>query len=134
MRITIDNVVLCEGDVSGQYPENLTIDGMRNIQPAQFLRAVNGKPIGRGNRTTRISFAITREHATHHAAVIWAIEHETALPENGLVEILLQGGGTTRLYLHDGQLESHRVTPIIGCATVHQYTLVGGALNKEKPS
>lgn len=133
MRIMIDKVVLCEGDISGQYPEGLSIDGSRKIQIAEFLRATEAEPIGRGNRLRRISFSVTREHADHYTAMIWALDHESELPENGIVSFEFQGGGNKTLYLHHGQLETHRVSPIIGCSTIHSYNLVGSKFDKEKP-
>ncbi len=133
MRITIGAVPLCEGERSSQFPDRFAIDGKRLVQIREFLRADYAKPKGRGNRTHRIAFAVTREHANHRAAVEWSVAHEASIPESGQIQIIAEYRGRTTYYLWYGEVESCVLDPIIGCSTVHTYTLIGGKLSAAPP-
>lgn len=133
MRITVNNVVLCEGQAKDEYPEQFAIDSQRVVQIAQYLRADNAEPIGRGNRIRRITFRVTREHASHRVACEWAVAHEVSIPQAGTVLIMFEDTGTSKYYLHHGEVETVRCDPIIGCTTIHSYNLVGSLLSKEVP-
>jgi hypothetical protein len=133
MRITIGNFVLCGGQTDDQYPEGVTLEGARVIQIAQRLRAASARPIDRGNKTVQVSFQVTREHETHRAACEYAIQHDTELPSSGLVAFQLEEPtGSSIVYLINGRLQRHVVSPIIGVSTVHAYTLVGGGWTSKK--
>lgn len=130
-----DNIVLCGGEIDDEFPENFALDSRRDVQIARYLRAADAEPIGRGNRVRNLSFAVTREHATHQAAVDWAFAHETEIPDNPTVTVLLQAAGPERLYyLHDAQVEAIRLGPIIGCSTSHLYVIVCGKISTEAPT
>jgi hypothetical protein len=133
MRITIDNVCICEGDEKSEYPDSFSSSLQRNVQIKETLRGTNAQPIGRGNALRRISFRVTREHADHRTALEWAVAHEAEIPENGDVKFVLQADGESVYWFHDCQVEATQLDPIIGSTTVHSYSLVGGAFNQTQP-
>ena len=134
MRITIGTFTLC-GATETEFPADARVSGSEQIQVAALLRAARAKVFRRGNRVSRIPFAVTREHATHQAAVDWAFAHETEIPDNPTVTVLLQAAGPERLYyLHDAQVEAIRLGPVIGVATSHLYVIICGKISTEAPT
>lgn len=134
MRITIGNFVLCGGTETNQFPEQFSVDGSQILDVQQALRAKAVRVVDRGNTTTSISFAVTREHASYLAACAFAMAHHHEIPKSGVVALVCQTPGAQTYYLQDGRLQSTRCSPIVGVSTVHAYTLIGGAVSTSQPS
>jgi hypothetical protein len=133
MRVYIDNVCLC-GETDSQFPDAVRIDGRQLLQPQQALRAEFQDVVSRGNRVSSWTFQTTREHDSHQAAVLWAVAHDLNMPVDGVIKVEIPsdlGDEAVRYLL--GKLQSWPLVNLIGCTTVHEYTIVYGGVSTTKP-
>ena len=128
MKILLDHFSLAAGD--DESPENLRVNGKRQVQTAGFLRAASAGVYARGERVNTISFAITREHGSYGAAESFLFSHAATLPASGTFTALCEDAGgaqvryvRTRLRRHGTDEGTQR-----GVTTTHVYTLVCGAI------
>jgi len=138
MRITIGSFVICEGVRRGQYtasqfPDQLELDSINEVQPRKAIRAKAAKLINRGNTEQTIAFTMTREHTSHAEANEWAMVHFATIPKEGAVTFTLQKNSGTykKMVFNDATIKAKKTTPIIGKMTVTRYTIVGGDFTVE---
>lgn len=131
MRITIDNFVVCGGDVTGEYPEAFAVNDEEILQIAQYLRASASVPIERGNTLVTVSFRITREHGTALLASEYALTHAASIPKTGTVIFQCEGPGIRKYKFTNGKIKSHKCEPIIGVTTIHNYVIQGGGFTTD---
>src|SRR5579863_4942654 len=67
---------------------NFRINGSRQIQEAQFFRAVAAAFYDRGNGRTEVTFETTRIFADQVTAESFILMHETQFPGQGLVTFI----------------------------------------------
>ena len=91
MQIFIGNFPLAAG--GDEAPENLRINGRRQVQTAGFLRAAGAGVFARGDRVNTISFAVTREHASYGAAEGFLFSHAATLPAGGALAVICEDAG-----------------------------------------
>ena len=133
MKIKINEFWLCE---DGQLaPNSLHINGRRQVQIAQFLRAGASKVWNRKNTVTTISFSVVREHATTRAAEGYMLQHEADIPASGVVTFVCpdKNGAEDFFYFDAGILDTTEAAQI-GVSTEHSYTLIGGRVITTKPT
>lgn len=130
MRLTIAKFALCEGAREDQYPDAVSLNGERMVDVKEFLRAADAEPCARGNRVTTLSFRVVRGHDSHRAAMEFACLHEVEIPDSGDIVLELEGDGSTKLELTNGELKNVKCDEVFGCATVHTYNLVCSRLEK----
>jgi hypothetical protein len=128
MRIVIQSganeTILCGGDESSQYPENLRVNGRRIAQIAEFIRAAHAGVYNRKNRRVRISFQLTREYEFAWIAAEALLVAAAELPETGTVLFTCQGGGRKVLQLVDAVIESDDAY-LVGVSVITSYNLIG---------
>lgn len=78
----------------------------------------------RNVRRTIVDFQIARIHASMSASDIYAIDHDSMVPDSGLVQFTTTSGGI-RWLLH-AALISHQMVDLIGATTIHSYHIEGG--------
>jgi hypothetical protein len=128
LKITLNNFVLA--DSPDPVPmTNLRINGSRNIQEAQFFRAIARMFYDRGNRKTEVSFDTTRLFADQLSAESFLLMHETQFPGRGLVTLIAgqPGKQTASRYLVNAVVESVQ-SGLSGCTTKHSYRITGGVM------
>lgn len=109
---------------------NFRINGSRNIQEAQFFRAVARQFYDRGNRKTEISFDTTRQFTDQVTAESFILMHETQFPGVFLAAFVAGrsgGGSTASRYLKNAAVESV-ASSLMGCTTHHSYRICGGIM------
>lgn len=127
MQIFIGNFSLAAGD--GESPENLSINGKRQVQTAGFLRAADAGIFARGDRVNTISFAVTREHASYGAAEGFLFSHAAALPAGGMLTVICEdASGAQVRYAAQASAVTADAGTQRGVTTTHVYTLVCGAI------
>ena len=133
MKIKINDFWLCE---TGQLaPDTFRINGRRETQIAQRIRAAAAAVFNRYNTVTTISFSVVREHTTILAAEAYLMQHEVDIPQSGIVTIICynDAGAESAYYFDCGGLETTEAS-YVGCSTQHSYTLVCGRITTEKPT
>ena len=127
MKILLNQFSLAAG--GDQSPENLRINGQRQVQTAGFLRAASTGVFARGDRVNTLSFAITREHASYGAAESFLFAHAATLPASGTLTAICEdaGGAQVRYTAQASAIRADRGTQR-GVTTTHVYTLVCGAI------
>lgn len=106
------------------------INGRRLVQPARFLRGDQTRYYARGNRATEVRFDVIRSHASTREAEVFALMHDTQLPEQGLASFSAEAsnGALTRRYLIDAVVEITE-TEVTGLTTRHSYIIRGGSMS-----
>ena len=133
MKIKLEGFWLCE---AGQLaPNSLRVNGRRQVQVAQFLRAASSKIWPRKNSVTTISFSVTRQHADVRAAEDYMLNHEVAIPASGVALFVCynEAGGESTYFFDSAALETTD-SSYNGCSTFHTYTLIGGRITTEAPA
>lgn len=131
MQISIAGFDLAKGGREG--PQGLRINGQRVVQSVEFLRGDATQQIARGNRTTSISFTVTRGHNTIQDAERFCLEHELDVPDSGLITLVAGTGGTVVSRYLTGCVSAIECVHE-GTMTVTSYQLVGGKMLKQKPT
>jgi hypothetical protein len=128
MKITLGNFALA--DSPDPVPmQNFRINGSRNIQEAQFFRAIARSFYDRGNRKTEVTFETSRVFNSQLDAESFILMHETQFPGQGLVTFVAgaSGKGTASRYLKNAVVESVS-SSLTGCTTRHSYRITGGVM------
>ena len=118
---------LCNGNDSGEHPEDFVLDGQEAVQVEGFLRAARSQAFARGNTATSVSFRVTKEHADAQAAEEYIATHHGAIPKTGALTFVAEsaGGGGANRTLGDAALKATRRS-YIGCTSIFQFEFVGG--------
>ena len=126
MKILLGNFSLAAGDA--ESPEDLRIDGRREVQTATFLRAVGAAVLARGNRLCTVSFAITREHASYGAAESFLFSHAATLPASGAVRFICEDQDGAQVQYTALAAVATDQGRQLGVTTTHRYQLICGSL------
>ena len=108
---------------------NFRINGSRNIQEAQFFRAIARQFYDRGNRKTEVTFDTSRSFNDQVTAESFILMHETTFPSQGLVTFLagVSGKQTASRFLKNAAVEAVS-SSLKGCTTFHSYRITGGIM------
>ncbi|MFO1461316.1 MAG: hypothetical protein U1G08_18170 [Verrucomicrobiota bacterium] len=136
MRITISSGsdVCVLSDHGMESPSGLGISSSGVVQVAEFVRAVNARPLDRMNRRAAVEFSVTRLHRDIITAQVFLVEHMEAMVWEGTLTIESRGtsGQRAERYVLNAVVEAVRGNHI-GATTIHQYQIIGGALVTKKP-
>ncbi len=128
MRVFIDQFCLSNGD--DESPKGLTINGKQQVQSVPLLRAAAAGVYPRGNRINTVTFAVTREHASHGAAEGFLFFHAARLPASGNLTFLCEDvDGGAVCYRAEAAAVSSDKGSQLGMTTTHQYTVVCGVIS-----
>jgi len=132
MKVKIDNYSLASGNLEGV--SNFRINGQRQAQIGQFLRAEDVKVFNRKNLQTNVSFTVTRLHESLMIAEIFILQHDRDVPAQGLVTFIAgdEGGKQIERYLNAAMIQVSERS-FIGVSTMHSYTIIGGELLIQRP-
>jgi hypothetical protein len=125
--------ILCDGHVVAKDkhigPSGQSLSAPIEVQPGRFLRAINGRPLNRGNKIVRGSFSVTRECASFLAAEKFCWTYQRDVLREGSLIILAEdsAGGTEKLTLANTTVDDVRCVQI-GVTVLITYTISGGAL------
>ena len=108
-----------------ESPANLQINGSRNSQVFEGLRAASVLAQDRGNVKTTITFDITRLQDNISDAQNFMLLHQSTIPGSGKVIFYMEDG--TRLYMYNSVVETVR-SHHTGTTTFHSYSIVGGGI------
>lgn len=104
----------------------------RSSQVAERLRATAIIAYDRFNRRTDLTWTVEREHASVAAALAFAADHPSAVPNQADLEITDTTSTAATRYLLDAVISSVRCVAQYGASTIHTYTAVGGEMLKAK--
>ncbi len=127
MKILLGNFSLAAGGT--ESPEDLRIEGRREVQAVALLRAASAAVLPRGNRLVTVSFTVTREHASYGDAESFLFAHAATLPASGTVSFFCEDadGGQT-LYTAGAAAVRSDLGTQRGITTRHTYQLACGPL------
>lgn len=120
MRIVLKNsssegIVLCDGPEGGQDrsrgPDGYAIRALYQVEAPAGARAASVMVIERGNVAHAIRFGITRECASHSAAIVWVNNHLKAIAAMKLIAAR-DATKVMSLLLKSGAY-SETVTPVV---------------------
>jgi hypothetical protein len=137
MLVSIGTFNLCDGTREGGVgTTRLRFRVRRKIQVQELFRADQVSTFDRGNRETTATFEITRTFPTQEEADVYVLEHEDTIPSSGLVAFTAfqPNGQKVVRFLAGGKVQNHELIEQIGVTTRHQYTIVGGEVQKTMPS
>jgi hypothetical protein len=135
------DLVLCDGDESGidksRGPNGFSVTRQSASELAPGIRSKGVLPLSRANASYTIAFEVTRECASHGAAIAWALTHSAALDAldaavavdqpTKKMSLTLQGSG------YDKTITPVVMGPIsvprfIGVSVIINYQFVAGAM------
>lgn len=130
MKVSIGNFVLADGVTS--FVSGYNEDVQTTIQEDKPIRADATKYRDRGNKSTSISFSVTRLHGSLRAAFAFLLSHGAEAPGQGLIAFeATDGGGRTVRYLVNGVL-AQVGSSFTGATTFHRYQIRGGVVSQKK--
>jgi hypothetical protein len=99
MRVALNNVWLTNDGVSDLHAwtdaHSVSLNGRQVVQEAQFLRAVAGELLARGNLVNELRFTVTRQHASVAEAASFLLGAFSSLPTEGLATVVCGAPGET---------------------------------------
>lgn len=110
-------------DSAGDFITDLGGSHNRVVQQDPLAFGTAPFTAGRANHTNTRGFQISKQHATHAAAVTWFNTHPDGLGESGLLKITA-GAATENLV--DAVLVSVDRVELTGVSTVMRYSFTGG--------
>ena len=127
MKILLGNFSLAAG--GAESPEDLRVEGRREVQAVALLRAASAAVLPRGNRLNAISFTITREHASYGEAEGFLFAHAATLPASGTVSFFCEDlGGAQVLYTAEAAAIRSDFGAQRGITTTHRYQILCGPI------
>ncbi len=133
MRIKLGNTWIT-GDDARERPADIVVNGNRLQEPVPFLRGIQIRVFDRGNRSTILTFSITRQHTDNLAAEEFIVVHQVNLPSAGTLEIHAENPTTNikKLYIANAVLGPVEATHS-GVSSTTRYTIHGGAPTETDP-
>lgn len=123
MRVYYGSQYLASGGLEGT--RGINFNGSFLIDEAQFFRAAAATFFARGNRSTTLGFAVSRNFDSEADALYFAAISQNALP--GSADLLVSDEeGTIVVALEGAVLEGVSVGPIIGSSVDVSYQFRGG--------
>lgn len=125
MKITIENIVLSRGNTHCEAPEDLKIQGSKELQVVSLLRAKGIKIFDRGNKKIVVTFKITRQHTNADEALIHTIQHtEAATSVHGNTTFEIEDAKKSIFYLTDASVR-YVVSHVEGVTSYLAYEIIG---------
>ncbi|MDR0428575.1 MAG: hypothetical protein LBG86_00890 [Puniceicoccales bacterium] len=126
MKIFIGFYMLAGGEEFDQEPFAVLLETTNAVQISQGICAKMAKTIGRGNRITKLRFSVRRNHLSILHATDFLLIHASDLADAMGNVVLVSEGPSPKSYQLDGAVIRHIQGNQQGCATTHDYEIVGG--------
>ncbi len=121
---------------------NFRINNQRVLQVSKSYLADHQRVRGRGNKLNRITFEVPARDVDDDGAGFgnmaeglgWAIDHVDAVPDAGLLTVVISDGGAevTR-YFDNAGVESAELTNFRGARMSMAYVIMAGEKSSEAP-
>lgn len=132
MQVKIDDIVLA--DDGFESPNDYQVSVRRTVQRAKRLRADTQQSLPRYNRETVVTFSVTRIHTNTQAAEKFVLEHETKVPDEGLLTVRSKEVGVVvNRYMADACVELVTLR-YSGANSFASYSITGGKMLTQKPT
>jgi len=80
MKITYAQLTLARGEAYNEEPVGLRVESAHEVQELRYLRASQQSAANRGNLRSRVSFSVTRRHASEADALRFSLTHPAQFP------------------------------------------------------
>lgn len=129
MKITLNEHVLCGGNLANETPSRFEITSQRNLQIVKSIRATFSQTCNRGNLQTKLIFEVGRKHRSQQDAAQHALVHASELQQaNGVLLLDFEDKAHRCFQLESATL--YRVqTHYKGNASFTLYEIYGGELH-----
>lgn len=118
--------MLCRGKTFGEHPQELKINGSKDIQIAHFLQSPDIRVYDKGNMQTVITFQNVRRHDSLQAAFFFLFTHAGDLL-NAKGDLFIEGSDSFYFKLPNASMKSMS-SSINAVCTHHSYEIIGGKL------
>ena len=138
MRISLNNVWLTNDGAtdlrSWTDAHEVRLNGQQVVQDAQFLRAVAGQPLARGNAVNQLRFSVTRQFPSVAEASAYVLTAFSSLPPSGTATIICGASGENLLACtFSAVLEEMPKSSFLGTRTDTTFLLRGGLITMGAP-
>ena len=129
MKITLNEHVLCGGNLANETPSRFEISSQRNMQIIKAIRATFSQTYNRGNLQTKLVFELGRKHRSQQDAAQHALLHASELKQaSGVLKIDFEDKSKQCFQLESATL--YRIqTHYKGNASYTLYEIYGGELH-----
>lgn len=129
MKLCIENITLAQGHKACEEPNDLKIQGLKELQVASLLRAKEVMVFDRGNTKITITFNVTRQHPSADEALIHIMKHtEEVTSIHGTASFEIENKSNTVFSLTNASVR--QVTSFIkGVTSYHAYEIIGSKIN-----
>lgn len=112
-----------ERDHSSASEFRLTAESQTQL--LERVRAATAPTVDRGNLKTSVSFTTFRLFANPAAAFLFVLDHDAAIPREGIVQFEVEGPAGTSLRHLTGAVVNPPSRRCIGCTALLEYTATG---------
>jgi hypothetical protein len=127
MKITIAGYTLFDGEL--ESPEACRLRSEDNLQIAEGIRAEDIQAFNRGNTRYIMTMVAKRTHADFMDAEIFLLTHKAGIPTSGCIALYCEDAtGAKTKYLWQNATLHVADGEYIGCSTIWNYTITGGAI------
>jgi len=127
-------VLLAVGDL---LDEEMAVPWTQKTAVSRPMRGTAAKAFGRGAVEHGISFAVFKDHATHHAARTWLLAWAAAVPKTAKSMKFEVSGTTTYYTLSDAVIASGDGRIVTGTGAIRtrvEYRIIGGTFTATTPA
>ncbi len=115
-----------------EHPSDLTVNGVRSVQDAAFLRGDEIESYGRGSHKTSVAFTIFRLFETIQDAQEWMLTNQSNVENGGVIKFAFGSNFNRYAYMKAGAIASIDASHI-GVSVKEVYQIVGGKITLEEP-
>lgn len=128
MKISIENIILANGNNTCEEPRELRIQGSKELQISPLLRSRSVMIYDRGNTKVTITFRVSRQHSNADEALINTMTHTgTVTSIHGNATFELEDDAKTIFHLTNASVRLVS-SQIIGVTSSHTYEIVGSSI------
>lgn len=128
MKIMIESITLIRGNKFCEDPEDLKIQGQKELQVVPLLRAQEVQVFDRGNSKITVTFKVAHQHQSADEALVYIMKHTadvSAVHGNATFELEDTKGSIFRLI----NASVRQVTSYFaGLTSYHSYELIGSKI------
>ncbi len=128
MKISIENIILAQGNTECEAPKNLRIQGFKELQISSLLRAKEVMVFDRGNTKITVTFNVARQHPSADDALIHTMKHtDTVTAIHGIATFEIEDHDKTIFRLTHASVK-HVSSHIDGVTSYHAYEIIGSKI------
>ncbi len=129
MKITLNEHILANGNLTNENPIHFEISGQRNLQIIKAIQAPNVQTLDRGNLQIKLTFQVGRRHKSQNDAIQHMLVHASELVKaHGTLKIELEDSLNRSFVLESATLQRIQ-TQYRGNASYSTYEIYGGHLH-----